>query len=381
MSGNLFGDQSVILVDGKNFLFRNFYPHAQLATKAGEPTGALFGVLNGLLSLAHKFPDAPIVFVWDGMGDTWRHKLMRPQLGQIGEAVKRRAKKAPISTWLESRLKSSVTMLQGSGEKKQEKNEGYKANRNMYATDASKNMKKIALDQLDELMGILKTLGVPQFRVEELEGDDLIGILATHLLNEKLFSDVIVHSNDRDFYQLIPKGVRILTSKEGVLNFVREENIMKEFGVATIEWVKYRAIVGDDSDNIPNVLPGIGPVRGLKLLRCGIDASKREAGEVSEDAIFKLMDFCKDGSSVAEVWKRLRLNYLASHIVCNPQFYLFSPKVSADVTALVRGLKRESCYRHARGKTEDAYREFGEWLVQKEMDSLRTRKDEFCQLL
>ncbi len=73
---------SIILIDGKNNLFRHAHVHNMLSTSYGHPTGAIYGCLNSMLRLHKKFPGASIVWVWDGKGETWRHKFMQnlPQL-------------------------------------------------------------------------------------------------------------------------------------------------------------------------------------------------------------------------------------------------------------------------------------------------------------
>ena len=111
-SQSLFDGDAVVLIDGKNFLFRNFYPHAKLKTQDGEPTGALFGCLNGLLSLAHRLPDSPIAFVWEGGGETWRHRLLKPREEQDKPKTVL-GKKLKETGWFDEQVKKSVTLIQG----------------------------------------------------------------------------------------------------------------------------------------------------------------------------------------------------------------------------------------------------------------------------
>jgi 5'-3' exonuclease len=384
---NLFAGDAVVLVDGKNFLFRNFYPHAKLKTQAGEPTGALYGCLNGLLSLAHRLPNSPIAFVWEGGGETWRHRLLKPR-GVDTPPDTVLEKKIKEIGWFDKQVKKSVSLIQ-SGVVAQAplnrpvtigptKVEGYKATRRINSSEEQLGLRRMALRQVPELRKIFRLLGVPQFEVAGLECDDLIGILTEAILREELFQEVIVNSTDKDFYQLLTKkGVRIMQQDR----FVSASDVMAEFGVGVEDWVKYRAIIGDESDNIPNIFPGIGPVKGRKLLKLGVDASKKNYQDVNETALMELMQFSKDGMEIPEVWKKLRTNYLASHIVVDDKFYLFDYNVRRDAGEIVTGLKRRSFFRNVACKTEEAHREFCEWLVRKEMDTLRERQDEFFYLL
>ncbi len=166
-----------------------------------------------------------------------------------------------------------------------------------------------------------------------------------------------------------------------MMDFLKEQDIIAEFGVEVKDWVKYRAIIGDDSDNIPNLFTGIGPVKGLRLLRAGLDASRKDYQEIPDRVWQTVMEMARGTADTGEVWKKLRRNYLASHIVTDDQFYLFDYNVRRDVGSLVGTLTRDSFYRSSVGKSEDSYRRFGEWLIQKEMDTLRERKDEFFRLL
>ena len=95
----------------------------------------------------------------------------------------------------------------------------------------------------------------------------------------------------------------------------------------------------------------------------------------------ELMQFSKDDLQIPDAWKKLRMNYLACHIVCDDQFYLFDYNVRRDAGEITTGLKRESFFRNSSSKTEEAHREFCGWLVRKEMNELRVRQDEFFQLL
>lgn len=374
---SLFDDKtSVVLIDGKNFVFRNFYPHSKLKTSGGENTGVLFGCLNGLLHIAHKLPDSAIVFCWDGKGETWRHRLLKPK-----KEEEKKIESKVGSGWFDSQVRTSLNLIQRKPETV-EKIKGYKATRNLNATAEQNNLRKTALKQVPELMRILKLLGVRQFEVDGLECDDLIGILTKTVLDGEMFEDVVIHSSDKDFYQLLETpGVRILRSGKEGMDFVSEAAILGEFGIGVKDWVKYRAIIGDDSDNIPNLFHGIGPKRGLKLLKSGLDASKKDYHDIADNVWMEAMEYSKESTDVREVWKRLRRNYLASHIVCDDQFYLFDYNVRRDIGGLVGTLTRDSFYRSSSGKTEEAYRWFGEWLIQKEMNTLRERKDEFFRLL
>src|SRR5580765_8002042 len=368
---------TVCLIDGKNFLYRNHYAHRTLTTSEGEPTGVLYGCLMGLLSLASKLPEVPIALVWDGRGPTWRHKLLKP-------LPKKDVVRKP-ETWLDTRVQGSLNYL---NQKRpaipvKEKIEGYKATRDLFHVKRDDSRAE-ALSQLPELLRILKLIGVQSFEVDGLEGDDLMGILMSEILKWGLFKEVIIHSTDNDFYQLLQyEGLKILRglTMDGELMWVDDKDVYLEHGVKVEEWVSYRALVGDKTDNIPQVRKGLGPVKCKALLRMGFDpalSSDPDSNLISEKAWNCLMEYCRERVDRTEIWQHVRKSYIASKIVTGVNFKLFSDDVKRNLNKLVSELKRESFLR--KPYSEEGYRELSEWLVRKEMLQLKGRVQEFNSL-
>jgi DNA polymerase I len=367
---------SVMLIDGKNFLFRNYFAHQMLATSTGEDTGALFGCLNGLLFLSKRLPEVPLVFVWDGGGETWRHRLLKPKPLKVTQVQSK--------SWLDKQIGSSMTHLMGIDSKVMvDKVEGYKATRPLQISAEQRPKYESAVKQLPELSLVLRNLGIRQFRIPRLEGDDLLGLLATRILKEQWFEEVIIHSTDKDFYQLLSmNGLRLLrgTDSNGELMWMTARDVSVENQVSVKDWVKYRALVGDKSDNIPQAMEKLGPKTAVKFLSLGVDASLKSFDELPEKARSVLLEFGKGVVDPLELWPRVRKNYLASHIVKDPKFAMFSSEVREKVNELMVGLSRESFLRAEGGKSEDAYREFTEWCVRREMPTLKARRDELLKL-
>lgn len=374
--------KSLILIDGKNFLFRNFYAHSMLTTNSGEYTGALYGCLHGLLTLAHQLPDTPIVFVWDGGGQTWRHKLLQPDPAKItiGQVAAQKAS----GDWFSQQVLESLNRVEGKKPKPEAKKiEGYKAQRFVQLSASGKKEREKALQQIPELKYILRSMGLRGFSVDGLEGDDLIGILARRVLEKRWFEEVIIHSTDKDFYQLLPvTGIRILRgSVGGKMEWADKMKVALEHGVLVEDWVKYRALMGDPSDNIPNVLRGIGPKTAAKFLKKGLDASMEDYHQLPQSAMDAVHDFTKGTVDFPDFWQKVRRNYLLCRIVCAPEFELFPVVVRGRLRNMLAGLDRASFLRADAGKSEAAYHELGEWLTQKEMATLRGRMDEFWSLV
>jgi 5'-3' exonuclease len=209
--------KELLLIDGKNYIFRQHYTHRTLCTSDGRPTSILYGGLCGLASIMRKFPHADLAFVWDGGGKTWRHRLY-PE---------------------------------------------YKANRKR-SPDT-----ELAFQQLPAFEQALNLLGIPQFKQKGVEADDLIGCICS---TAKAYTQVIIHSGDQDFYQLVDLRVRILAreKKKAGLRVITAGVVALETGIAPRDWVSYRALMGDSSDNIPPVRRGVGPKTALLMLQNGV---------------------------------------------------------------------------------------------------------------
>src|SRR6266567_3793400 len=122
----------VILIDGKNAVFRHNHVHSHLSRQDGKPTGAIYGCLTSMLGLHRILPEAAIVWCWDGRGDTWRHKFMQtfPQLDntQFPEI----SEDDGLENYSQVMAQNSLEFLGLSKPVKEvkEKKRGYKADRN-----------------------------------------------------------------------------------------------------------------------------------------------------------------------------------------------------------------------------------------------------------
>lgn len=96
------------------------------------------------------------------------------------------------------------------------------------------------------------------------EADDVIATLAAKAQEE---AEVLILSPDRDLIQLVSENVSLLLPERGVssLRKLGPREVQATYGVSPSQWVDYKVLVGDPSDNIPGV-PGIGPKTAAKLL-------------------------------------------------------------------------------------------------------------------
>ena len=196
----------LILIDGSSYLYRAFHALPPLSNSAGEPTGALFGVVNMLRSALKEAPEFA-AFVMDASGPTFRDELY-PQ---------------------------------------------YKANRAAMPDELRA--------QIEPMLAIVAALGFPILRVSGVEADDVIGTLAIQAAAQGIA--VTVSTSDKDFAQLVRPGIRLVNTMSG--STLDEAGVIEKFGVRADQIVDYLALMGDSVDNIPGV-EKCGPKTATKWL-------------------------------------------------------------------------------------------------------------------
>jgi 5'-3' exonuclease len=100
------------------------------------------------------------------------------------------------------------------------------------------------------------------------EGDDIIAVLANHVYDHNICKDTIIITSDGDITQLSDKATIItLKGEKKTYQSVMDKKKFKE----QIEWtpelfIIHKSIMGDSSDEIPPIIPGVGPKRALKYI-------------------------------------------------------------------------------------------------------------------
>ncbi|HEY6893370.1 MAG TPA: DNA polymerase I, partial [Rhodanobacteraceae bacterium] len=196
----------LVLIDGSSYLYRAFHALPPLTNSAGEPTGALFGVVNMLRATLNAKPDYA-AFVQDAPGKTFRDDLYAE----------------------------------------------YKANREA--------MPDPLAAQVAPMLTIVEALGFPILRVEGVEADDVIGTLATQAAEQGI--DVVVSTGDKDFAQLVRPGVELVNTMSNTT--LDTAGVVEKFGVPPNRIVDMLALMGDSIDNIPGV-EKCGPKTAAKWL-------------------------------------------------------------------------------------------------------------------
>jgi DNA polymerase-1 len=196
----------LVLIDGSSYLYRAFHALPPLTNAHGEPTGALFGVVNMLRSTLKSRPDY-LAFVADAPGGTFRDALY----------------------------------------------DQYKANRPPMPDDLR--------TQVQPMLAIVGALGFPILCVPGVEADDVIGTLAMQA--QALGIEVLISTGDKDLAQLVSPQITLINTMSNTV--MDSAGVMEKFGVRPEQIIDFLALTGDTVDNVPGV-PKCGPKTAAKWL-------------------------------------------------------------------------------------------------------------------
>jgi len=144
----------------------------------------------------------------------------------------------------------------------------YKANRNAnritnYSIFQSKEEESESINnQMERLIQYLKCLPVSVISVDGLEADDIIGYLATKFETHNETQKVTIMSADKDFLQLVSDKTSVYSPTKKKI--YTPKDVMEEYDVSCYNFINYKILLGDQSDNVPGV-NGLGPKKLIKL--------------------------------------------------------------------------------------------------------------------
>lgn len=201
-------DNPLILVDGSSYLYRAYHAFPPLTNSAGQPTGAMYGVLNMLRSLVMQYEPSHVAVVFDAKGKTFRDELF----------------------------------------------EAYKSHRPPMPDDLR--------EQIAPLHDMVIAMGMPLLSVSGVEADDVIGTLAKQAAAEG--RAVLISTGDKDMAQLVTPDITLINTMNNTI--LGPEEVETKYGVPPSLIIDYLALMGDSSDNIPGV-PGVGEKTAQALLQ------------------------------------------------------------------------------------------------------------------
>ncbi|MCX7166037.1 MAG: DNA polymerase I [Rhodocyclales bacterium] len=238
---------TLLLVDGSSYLYRAFHALPDLRNAAGEPTGAIRGVLSMLRVLETDYKSDFRAVVFDARGKTFR------------------------DDWYPA----------------------YKAHRPSMPEDLAA--------QVEPLHECIRAAGWPLLMIGGVEADDVIGTLSRQAAAAGI--DCVISTGDKDLAQLVDQHVTLVNTMSN--ETLDPAGVKTKFGVPPERIVDYLALVGDTSDGVPGVSK-VGPKTAVKWLDAygsldAIVAHANEIGGAVGENLRKHLDFLPLGVKLVTV--------------------------------------------------------------------------------
>ncbi len=197
----------ILLLDSNSLMHRAYHALPNLKSSKGLYTGAIYGFLSILLKIIKEQNPTHIAAAFDLHGPTFRHEMYKE----------------------------------------------YKATR--------KPMDEELRQQVEPLKDLITAMGIKIVSKQGYEGDDILGTLS------KRFDDeCIIVTGDRDSFQLVSPTTKIFWTKKGVSDIeVYDVERLLQDGFTVEQFIDYKALCGDTSDNVPGI-PGVGEKTAKQLL-------------------------------------------------------------------------------------------------------------------
>ena len=246
-------EKTLLLVDGSSYLYRAFHALPELKSPGGEPTGAIYGVMNMLRRLASDYAAQARACVFDAKGKTFRD-VEYPE---------------------------------------------YKAHRPSMPEDLAA--------QIEPLKEAIAAAGWPVLTIEGVEADDVIATLAAQA--EAQGWRCVISTGDKDLAQLVDERVTLVNTMSN--ETLDAAAVLRKFGVPPERIVDYLALVGDPVDNVPGV-EKVGPKTAAKWISQygSLDAvveHAREIGGAVGENLRKALDWLPQGRRLLTVRRDVAL--------------------------------------------------------------------------
>lgn len=201
-----------VIFDGNAVVHRAYHALPPLTTKDGEVVNAVYGFTMILLKVIDELKPDYLAMAFDLAEPTFRHKEYKE----------------------------------------------YKATREKTAEDLS--------SQFRHVYEVLDAFDIPYYTQKGYEADDIIGTLSRKVEGKGL--ETIIVTGDLDELQLVDENTKVYTMRRGFTDTViYDEKMVKErYGLTPKEFIDFKALKGDPSDNIPGV-PGIGEKTAVALIQ------------------------------------------------------------------------------------------------------------------
>ncbi len=242
--------EKLLLVDGSNLLFQMFYGMpARILNKEGRPIQGTLGFVGALLKMIRMVNPTHVAVLFDGECHNDRTDL----------------------------------------------DENYKANREDFSQMAEEDT---PFSQLPDVYRALDYLGICHAETTDCETDDWMAAYCRQYAGE---TDIVVASQDSDFFQLINENVAVLRYRGDSSVLCDAQYIHEKWGIAPGQYADFKSLTGDAADNIKGA-DKVGPKTAAWLLRefGNLESIITRAGEITKPSI---------RASIQQNAERLRRNY------------------------------------------------------------------------
>ena len=219
-SDSLNVNDRVLIVDGLNLYLRVFAVNGALNDN-GVPVGGLTGFLRSLAYAIREVNPTRVIIVYDGAGGSQRRRKIHSDYKSNRKPGKR------ITRW-----------------------DAFKN-----ASEEKESMKI----QFSRLIEYLDFLPINVISIDRIEADDTIAYIAHTLLDK----EVTIMSADQDFLQLVNDRITVWSPTKK--KFYTPRMVEADYGIPAHNFLMYKTLMGDKSDNIPGV-KGLGPKKLPKIL-------------------------------------------------------------------------------------------------------------------
>ena len=236
---------SILVIDGLNTFLRSF-TMINYINPDGHHVGGLTGFLKSVGYAIKMLEPTKVVIVFDGAGGSNSKRNLYPE---------------------------------------------YKANRNKsrmtnYSIFSSKDEENESIsNQMARLIQYLQCLPVTMICIDGIEADDTIGYLVGKFEKFTATKEVTILSADKDFLQLVSDKVQVYSPTKKKI--YKPKDVLEEFNVSSYNFVNYKILMGDNSDNLPGI-DGLGPKKVIKMFPELANDTPTTLNEMLEKAASKI---------------------------------------------------------------------------------------------
>ncbi len=248
---------STLIIDSSYLIFRSFFAYPKFAHK-DQATGAIYGYLKTVFNLLKDYPIDKLVIARDLPVPTWRHQIHDGyKAGRPAPDPAMLSQFPILESWFESITKNNFAVP------------GYEADDIIFTTVLKELVTEKTMTTWQTLP--LDSSDVDSLFSQSVQSQDLIQWSSMEA-GMKSEDPIYIFSSDRDLFQLlIFPNVQILQSQpKGQLRIFNSMDLIEKYGVTPWQWLDYRALIGDSSDNLPGAM-GIGPKTATEIINISAD--------------------------------------------------------------------------------------------------------------